>query len=118
MNDQQIAFYFDACVQVAIAKELKRSGSDAVTARDLDKLDDDDPSHLRRATEQNRVLVTYDDDFVEIAQQGEVHTGIVFVPTKYRRIGIVVKELRKFEAMFRPEHVRNLVWYLTDTASS
>lgn len=115
MDDLPIAFYFDACVQVAIAKQLKRDGIEAVTARDLKKLDDSDPSHLQRATEQEKVLVTYDGDFVDMAQQGIAHSGIVFVPTRYREIGVVVKELRKFQAQFRRNDVANLVWFLTDT---
>ncbi|MCY3779649.1 MAG: DUF5615 family PIN-like protein [Chloroflexi bacterium] len=117
MSEEPIAFYFDACVQVVIAKQLKHDGIEAVTARDLKKLRDDDPSHLQRAIEQNRVLVTYDDDFVKMAQQGVEHTGIVFVPTRYRNIGIVVKELRIFQARYTQNDVTNLVWYLTDTSS-
>ena len=93
-------------------------GIEAVTARDLKKLDDNDPSHLQRATEQEKVLVTYDRDFVDMAQQGVAHTGIVFVPTRYRKIGIVVKELKKFQARYSRADVANLVWYLTDTSSS
>ena len=116
MNDLPIAFYLDACVQVVIAKQLRRDGIEAVTARDLKKLDDNDPSHLQRATEQGRVLVTYDRDFVEMAQQGVEHTGIVFVPTRYRNIGVVVKELRKFKVRYNRNDVANLVWFLTDTA--
>ena len=92
-------------------------GIEAVTARDLKKLRDDDSSHLQRATEQNRVLVTYDDDFVKMAQPSVEHSGIVFVPTRYRNIGIVVKELRNFQARYGRNDVANLVWYLTDTSS-
>ena len=92
-------------------------GIEAVTARDLKKLRDDDPSHLQRATEQNRVLVTYDDDFVKMAQQGVEHPGIVFVPTRNRDIGIVVRALRNFQARYSRTDVANLVWYLTDTSS-
>lgn len=116
MDDLPIGFYFDACVQVVIAKQLMRDGIEAVTARDLKKLDDNDPSHLQRAIEQEKVLVTYDGDFVEMAQQGVEHTGIVFVPTRYRNIGVVVKELRKFQARYSRNDVANLVWFLTDTS--
>ena len=118
LNDQPIAFYFDACVQVVIAKQLTQDGVDAVTARDLNKLRDDDDSHLQRATEQNRVLVTYDDDFVKMAHQGVVHSGIVFVPQRYRRIGIVVKGLSMFHDQYNQQEVRNLVWYLSSVSSS
>ena len=118
MSDQPIAFYFDACVQVVIAEQLLHDGVDAVTARDLKKLRDEDDSHLQRATEQNRVLVTYDDDFVKMAHQGVEHSGIVFVPTRYRKIGIVVKELRHFQARYSRNDVANLVWYLTNTSSN
>lgn len=117
MNDQAIAFYFDACVQVVIAEQLNHEGIEAITARDLKKLSDDDPSHLQRATEQQRVLVTHDDDFVKMAQRGVEHAGVVFVPTRYRKIGVVVKELRKFQAQYSRDDVSNLVWYLTDTSS-
>ena len=118
MNDQQLTFYFDESVQVAIAKQLRRHGIDAETARDLEKLGDDDPNHLQRATVQNRVLVTYDDDYIKLARQGAEHAGIVFVPNRYRRIGIFVKELRKFHVIYRKPEIRNLVWYLSDTSFS
>lgn len=116
MNDKQLAFYFDESVQVAIAKQLKRHGIDAVTARDLAKLGDFDPNHLQRATSQNRVLVTYDDDYIKLARPGAEHAGIVFVPNRYRKIGIVVKELRKFHVIHRMPEIRNLVWFLSDTS--
>lgn len=113
MTDSTLAFYFDESVQVAIADQLIRNGIDCVTARDLEKLGDADPNHLKRATDQKRVLVTYDDDFVEMAHKGAQHAGIVFVPNRYRRIGIVVKELRKFQVQYEQQQVKNQVWFLT-----
>ncbi len=115
LNDSTLAFYFDESVQVAIADQLIRNGIDCVTVRDLEKLSDADPNHLKRATDQKRVLVTYDDDFVEMAHKGAQHAGIVFVPNRHRRIGIVVKELRKFQVQYEQQQVKNQVWFLTSS---
>lgn len=113
-----LAFCFDECVQVVIARQLKRHGIGAVTAHDLEELGDEDPNHLQRATDQNRVLVTYDDDFVKLARQINEHASIVFVPNIYRRIGIVVRELRKLQVMYSQPDLRNLLFYLSDTSIS
>ncbi len=118
MAEQPIAFYFDASVQVAIAEQLKRKGIDAITARDIRKLRDSDPSHLRRATAQNRELVTHDDDFVKLARRGAAHAGIVFVPREHRNIGVVVKGLTAYWQAIDKDAARNLVWFLSPASDA
>lgn len=76
----EIRFYLDENMNPVIAEQLARHGIDVVTVRDLGELGDDDPNHLRRATELGRVLCTHDTDFFEIAVQNTEHEGIVYVP--------------------------------------
>ena len=62
---------------VELAVQLRRRGIDAITVRDLDKLGDDDLIHLRRAAEQERVLCTYDKDYIRLAKQG-IDIGVLY----------------------------------------
>ena len=97
---------------VELAAQLKRRGIDAVTVRDLDKLGDDDLSHLRRAAEQGRILCTYDKDYARLAKQGIEHKGIVFISGKRRAIGVLVKCLEWMYLTYTRDDMRNKVEYL------
>jgi predicted nuclease of predicted toxin-antitoxin system len=74
----ELKFYFDENVYLAVSEQLAVSGLDVVSAHSLDKLGDEDPSHLQRAAEMGRVLCTSDSDFITLAQEGVEHAGIVY----------------------------------------
>ena len=97
---------------VELAAQLRQRGIDAVTVRDLGLLGDDDPSHLRRAAEQGRILCTYDKDYTRLAKQGIEHKGIVFIPGKYRGIGVLVKRLEWIYLTYTRDDMKNKVEYL------
>ena len=97
---------------VELAAQLRQRGIDAVTVRDSGLLGDDDPSHLRRAAEQGRILCTYDKDYTRLAKQGIEHKGIVFIPGKYRGIGVLVKRLEWIYLTYTRDDMKNKVEYL------
>lgn len=112
MTGQRIRFYLDENMPVELAAQLRQRGIDAVTVRDLGLLGDDDPSHLRRAAEQGRILCTYDKDYTRLAKQGIEHKGIVFIPGKYRGIGVLVKRLEWIYLTYTRDDMKNKVEYL------
>jgi len=107
-----LRFYLDENVQVAVAVELKKHGIDAVTVRDLGLLGDDDLSHLRRAAEQDRVLCTYDKDFLRLAADGVEHAGIIFGLKEIHTIGRWVNRLKNMHENYVMADMQNHVEYL------
>ncbi len=97
---------------VELAVQLRRRGIDAITVRDLDKLGDGDLIHLRRAAEQERVLCTYDKDYIRLAKQGIEHRGIVFIYGAHRDIGVLVNHLALMYLVYTTDDMQNKVEYL------
>ncbi len=107
-----IRFYLDENVPVAIADQLQKRQIEAVTARSLGVLGDTDPNHLTRATRMGYVLCTHDSDFVQMAQEGVEHAGIVFGQQDKHGIGDWVKGLELIHTVYTPDEMRNNVEYL------
>lgn len=78
MSAARIRFYLDENVPIAVADQLQRRGIDAVTVRDLGLLGQSDADHLALAHHAGRVLCTHDADYLDLAQAGEPHSGIIF----------------------------------------
>ena len=108
----KIRFYLDENIPVAIAKQLKLRGIDAVTARDLGRLGDTDLDHLARATAESRVLCTFDSDYVDMAVSGVEHAGIVFGQQHKHGIGAWVNFLELMCGLYTPEEMQNRLEYL------
>jgi predicted nuclease of predicted toxin-antitoxin system len=108
----ELRFYFDENVQVAVSEQLRRAGFDVVSAHDLGTLGEEDTKHLQRATEMGRVLCTYDDDFLALANQGFEHAGIVFAQHEKTSIGDWVREIRSLYAAITAEQAQGQVFYV------
>lgn len=109
----ELRFYFDESVELAVSEQLRAAGIDAVSAHSLSVLGDADPNHLHRATALERVLCTYDTDFLILAQQGVEHAGIVFAPQRKATIGGWVREIRALHGRVTAEALRGQVVYLS-----
>lgn len=67
----------DTCVAAVVKRQLVAAGHDVVWMGDLDQ-DPGDEEILRLASEQDRILVTLDKDFGEMAVvHGKPHRGIL-----------------------------------------
>lgn len=76
----------DTCVWRGALRDLERAGHDADWSGDW-PVDPGDDEILRRADEENRVLVTLDKDFGELAVvRGRPHRGII------RLVGFAARE--------------------------
>lgn len=109
----EISFYLDENVPTEVSRQLRSSGIDAVTARDLGQLGGSDRDHLRRATNMARMLCTHDQDFLRLAADGVAHAGIAFSPQNRVSIGGWVRELRALYTRLDAQQVENKVFFLS-----
>ena len=107
-----LRFYLDENLPVEIARQLRARGIDAVTVRDLRRLGDSDSNHLQRAAADNRVLCTFDTDFLKLALEGQSHAGIVLGQPELHYIGAWVNFLELLHAILSPEEMRDRIEYL------
>jgi hypothetical protein len=101
----------DENVETAIAEQLRQRGIDVITVRDLGLLGDLDVNHLKRATEMERALCTYDRDYLRLAAEGVVHRGII-IGQSWHGIGDWVKGLELICGVYSAEDIKNHIEYL------
>lgn len=76
----RIRFYLDEHVPKAVAEGLRRRGVDIVTVQERRLQAAEDERHLKRATEEGRVIVMQDADFLRLHEAGLSHQGVVYAP--------------------------------------
>ena len=108
MEHYEICFYLDENLSPEIIVQLRRSGIDAIRG----PLSDDDTVHLKRATEQGRVICTQDKNFNRIAKRIDNHSVIIKGRNRIHKIGDWVKFLRFVHATATPSDMRNKITYL------
>ncbi|MBI4311266.1 MAG: DUF5615 family PIN-like protein [Chloroflexi bacterium] len=112
-----LRLYFDEHVPLELARQLRLQGIDVLTARDAGKLRVPDEVHLAFATAQQRVLLTFDRDYVGISESwflsGRSHCGIV-IAYRYpsRQIGLLFHMCMNLCSRESPESVANLLFPL------
>lgn len=106
-------FYFDESVELAVSQQLERAGIDVVSAHSLDLLGDSDDNHLQHATALERVLCTYDQDFLRMAAEGMYHYGIIFAQQQTASIGGWVREIKVIHAQMEADELIDQVVYLS-----
>jgi hypothetical protein len=107
-----IRFHLGENVPSAIAEGLRRRGIDVTTTSEAGLLSADDDKQLDCAYSDNRVLVTYDTDFLRIHERGVPHAGIAYSPKGKRKIGELIHGLVMIAGSLGPEEMRNHVEYL------
>lgn len=108
----ELRFYLDENVPTEVARQLRHSGIDAISVRDLGTLGSDDSSHLRKARELGRVPCTHDQDFLRLASEGHEHAGIVFGSQAHASIGGWVRALRAMHVRSKEADALNRVFFL------
>jgi predicted nuclease of predicted toxin-antitoxin system len=106
--DEALRYYFDEHVLGAVARGLRKRGIDVLTAEEAGRAhkgidDDDQPAY---ATEQGRVMVTGDRDYVLLARTQFPHAGVILLQ-KELSIGGFIEYLELFALTTTPEWMRN-----------
>ena len=107
-----IQFHLDESVNHAVAAGLKRRGISVTTSTDTDLLAAVDEDQLAYAFKEQRIIVTHDDDFLKLHQQGRPHAGIAYIKQKRRTIGQIVLALANLYHSRTEQYMQGRVEYL------
>lgn len=108
----QIRFFFDEHIPSAVAAGLARRGVDVLTVQEAERREFEDAEQLQFATADNRVIVTFDKDFLLLSDQGSQHAGIVFCEATKYSIGQMIQSLLLLHAVVSADEMHNHVEYL------
>ena len=86
-----------------MAVGLARRGVDVLTVQEAERRGFEDTEQLQFATANNRVIVTFDRDFLVLSDQGLEHAGIVFCVASKYSIGQMIQSLLLVHAVLSPE---------------
>jgi predicted nuclease of predicted toxin-antitoxin system len=96
----------------AVARGLRGSGIDVLTAHEAGLLGRPDHELLAYAATEGRVLVTHDPDFLDLDRQGTKHAGIAYCAFGSLTIGQMVESLQLIDGVYRPDEMAGRVEYL------
>ena len=102
----------------ALVQALRARNVDVVTALDAGMIEREDAEHLDCATEQGRVLCTFNvRDFYrlhsEYMAQGKLHAGIILMRQQYYSVGEQMRRLLKLMASKSADEMKNWVEFLS-----
>jgi len=109
---ERIKFYFDEHVPQAVADGLRRRGVDVLVVQDTGRRGAPDDEQLAFASQQGRVMVTMDSDYLILAAQGATHAGIAYVKPGTRSVGQLIQKLKLIHDVLTPAEMENHIEYL------
>lgn len=89
----KIKFHLDENVNNAIANGLRMRGVDVTTSPEEDLIGASDEEQLAYALSRQRVIFTFDDDFLSLASTGIEHYGIIYTRQQRQSIGKIISDL-------------------------
>jgi predicted nuclease of predicted toxin-antitoxin system len=107
-----IRYHLDEHCPHAIADGLRRLGIDVTTSTEAGLLQAPDEDHLVFCKREGRVIFTQDDDFLKLAAQGSLHSGITYCRQQTRSIGEITHSLVLIWEVCEPEEMVDRVEYL------
>ena len=109
---EPIRFYMDQHYYGSVSKGLRRLGIDVLTAQEAGRCGLADADQLAYATNEERVMVTFDSDYLALHQSGVAHAGIAWCPLQKYRLGMLVQLLELLHRISDRDQMRNRVEYL------
>ena len=102
-----------------LVQALRARGVDVVTAQEVGMIERTDVEHLQFATEQNRVLYSFNrGDFLRLHSlclvEGRTHAGILLARQQHYSVGEQMRRMLKVMALKSPADMRNSVEFLSD----
>jgi hypothetical protein len=109
---EPIRFFLDQHFPLPASQGLRRHGVDLITAQEAGRCGSPDSDQLAFATAQERVLVTFDTDFLALHRTGIAHAGIAWCPEQKHSIGQLIQALLLVHGVLDRDSMRNHVEYL------
>jgi hypothetical protein len=91
---------------------LRRHGVDVLTAQEAGRCGLPDPDQMVFATAADRVMVTFDTDFLALHRAGVQHAGIAWCQEQKYAIGQLIQALLLLHGVLDRDAMRNHVEYL------
>lgn len=109
---ERIRFHLDENVDGRVDRALQQHGIDVTTAVTAQLRTAADENHWRYAVQENRVIVTHDDDFLRLASRDTNHAGIVYChKTKYA-VGDLIRQLVLVYEVLTPDEIQNRIEFI------
>ena len=105
-------------MQRSLVRALRARGVDVVTALDAMMIEQGDAEHLDYATQQGRVLCSFNvGDFFRLhtdyIAQGKPHAGIILMRQQHYSVGEQMRRLLRLLANKSAEDMKNWIEFLT-----
>ncbi len=107
----EVKYYLDENIAKAVLKGLRLRGIDAVSVTDVGMRTKSDIEHIQKALELGRVIVTFDNDFLKLNNEGVTHAGIAFFQDSYTSVGDMIRDLELLYQVMDAEDMFNHVEY-------
>lgn len=108
----RIRFYLDENIAEAVARGLRHRQIDVMTTPEAGHRGWKDLQQLAFALSENRVLVTQDEDMLQIASTGVEHAGIVYYKPRTRTIKQIIQGLVLIYDVLTSEEMFNHIEFL------
>jgi hypothetical protein len=109
---EPIRFYMDEHFPGPVTQALRQRGIDVQTAQDAGRCGQADADQLAFALTEERVMVTFDPDYLALYQSGASHAGVAWCPQLKYGIGMLVQLLELLHSIADRDQMRNHVEYL------
>ena len=107
-----IRFFMDQHFLGPVSRALVRHGVNVLTAQDAGRCGVPDPEQLAFATAEERVIVTFDSDYLALHYSGVQHAGIAWCEAEKYGIGELLAALLLVHGACDRDYMRNHVEYL------
>ena len=107
-----LRFFFDQHVRRAVARGLRQHGVDVLTAQDAGRCGLPDLDQLQFATAQDRVVMTFDPDYLALHSTGMSHAGIAWCHATKHDVTQLIQMLLLLHGVMDRDAMRNRVEYL------
>ena len=107
-----ICFHLDEHISAQIAAGLRRRNIDVTTTAEVNLIGATDLAQIEFAASSGRVLVTQDDDFLQLHAQGMAHAGIAYCQQQSMSIGEMLRRLILIHDLLSPEELVGRVEFL------
>ena len=112
-----IRLYADENVDDRIIRGLRLRGIDIVTVVEAGMIGKPDPEQLSRATSDGRVLLTSDQDFLELhlswMREGKEHAGIIYYSQFHVSVGTCIWGVKLIVDILSPEDMNNHLEFIS-----
>ena len=92
-----------------VTEGIRRRGIDVLSAQEADRCGLPDNDQLAFATSEERIMVTFDSDYLVLHQAGTAHAGIAWCPQDKYGFGMLVQMLELLHAVADRDSMRDRV---------